>query len=265
MRVWAVANQKGGVGKTTTTVTLGGLLSERGLRTLLVDLDPHGSMTAYFGHEPEAVDHSAYSLFQQAASGARVDAAELIRSTDFEGLDLLCSSTGLATVERQAGAQAGMGLVLQGALQGLAGRYEHVLIDCPPALGVLMINALAACEHLLIPVQTEFLALKGLERMRRSLEMIQRSRGSVLSYTVVPTMFDRRTRASIQSLRRLREEYAEGLWHSVIPIDTQFREASNAGRPLSIMNRRARGSIAFAELLDTLLARELREPARAVS
>jgi chromosome partitioning protein len=128
-----------------------------------------------------------------------------------------------------------------------------------------MINALAACEHLLIPVQTEFLALKGLERMQRSLEMIQRSRGSALSYTVVPTMFDRRTRASIQSLRRLREEYAQNLWHSVIPIDTQFREASKAGRPLSIMNRRARGSIAFAELLDTLLARELREPARAVS
>jgi chromosome partitioning protein len=117
----------------------------------------------------------------------------------------------------------------------------------------------------LIPVQTEFLALKGLERMQRSLEMIQRSRGSVLSCTVVPTMFDRRTRASIQSLRRLREEYAQNLWHSVIPIDTQFREASKAGRPLSIMNRRARGAIAFAELLETLLTREGREPARAVS
>ena len=135
MKVWAVANQKGGVGKTTTTVTLGGLLAERGSRTLLVDLDPHGSMTAYFGHEPESVESSTYSLFRQMADGERPNASPLIRSTDFEGLDLLCSSTGLATVERQVGAQAGMGLVLQGALARLGEAYQHILIDCPPALG----------------------------------------------------------------------------------------------------------------------------------
>lgn len=265
MNVWAVANQKGGVGKTTTTVTLGGLLAERGIRTLLVDLDPHGSMTAYFGHEPESVEHSVYSLFRQVAEGARPDAASLIRTTTFEGLDLLCASTGLATLERQAAVQPGMGLVLHGALQRLLGSYDRVLIDCPPALGVLMINALAACDHLIIPVQTEFLALKGLERMLRSLGMIERSRGSPLSYTVVATMFDRRTRASIQSLRRLRSEHAQSLSRSVIPVDTQFRDASKAGKPLSIMNPRARGVAAFRELLDSLLGEpqtELRRVAR---
>lgn len=250
MKIWAVANQKGGVGKTTTAVTLAGHLCRRGSATLLVDLDPHGSMTAYFGHDPDTIEHGVYQLFQSEA----LPTTALIVPSANEGLSLMPASTALATLDRQLGTQEGKGLVLLHALQGLDAHYEHVIIDCPPVLGILMINALAACQHLLVPVQTEFLALKGLERIVRTLDMITRSRHQRLPYTIVPTMFDRRTRASISSLRALRKRYGEELWDGVIPVDTRFREASMHGQPLSILQPRSRGALAYETLLDRLLA-----------
>ena len=115
-----------------------------------------------------------------------------------------------------------------------------------------MINALAACDQLLIPVQTEFLALKGLDRMLHTLSMINHSRSQGLPYLVVPTMYDQRTRSSIQSLKSLKEVHGTGVWDSVIPIDTHFRDASKAGIPLPVMTPNSRGSIAYSELLESL-------------
>ncbi|MGM0592949.1 MAG: ParA family protein [Pseudomonadota bacterium] len=252
MQVWSIANQKGGVGKTTTTISLAGLLAQRGQRVLMVDLDPHGSLTTYCGYDPDTIETSVYSLFHMEGD-QRPSALELVVPTSAEGLDLLPASTALATLDRQLGSKEGMGLVLARAILRLAGQYDHVFIDCPPVLGVLMVNALAASNRLLIPVQTEFLALKGLERMLRTLNMILRARQRPLEYLIVPTMFDRRTRASLESLKSLKEKYPEQIWKSVIPVDTQFREASRQGLPLNYLNPQARGSIAYATLLDTLL------------
>jgi len=252
MQVWSIANQKGGVGKTTTTVTLSGLLAQRGSRVLMVDLDPHGSMTTYFGYDPDTIETSVYSLFQLEGD-QRPSASDLVVPTNIENLYLLPASTALATLDRQLGAKEGMGLILARAILKLAGEYDHVFIDCPPVLGVLMVNALAASNRLLIPVQTEFLALKGLERMLRTLNMILRARQRPLEYQIIPTMFDRRTRASLESLKSLKEKYPDTIWKSVIPIDTQFREASRQGLPLNVLNPHARGAIAYATLLDTLL------------
>jgi chromosome partitioning protein len=253
MTVWAIANQKGGVGKTTTAVTLGGWLARTGHDVLLVDLDPHGSMTSYFGLDPESLDRGVYTLFERSVAKEPLDPASAIHPTGFEHLSLLPASTALATLDRQLGSQGGMGLVVARALRETGQRFEHVLIDCPHMMGVLMVNALAACEHLIVPVQTEFLALKGLERMVHSLEMIQRSRKMNLPYTIVPTMFDRRTRAAIESLRQVRERYKEKVWESMIPVDTQFREASKAGVPLSLRAPGSRGARAYQKLLETLL------------
>jgi chromosome partitioning protein len=254
MKIWTVANQKGGVGKTTTTVTLAGLLAARGHTTLMVDTDPYGSLTAYFGLDPDSLEHSLYSLFREPTS----DPAPLVRGTKVERLYLLPASTALATLDRQLGAAPGMGLVISRALAQLAPRFEFVLIDCSPQLGILLVNALAACEHLVIPVQTEFLSLKGLERMQHTLAMIQRSRQKPLPRMIVPTLFDRRTKASIECLSQLRERCAEQLWRSVIPVDTQFRDASKAGVPLSSLAPQARGALAYGELLDTLLGADSR-------
>ena len=253
MKVWAVANQKGGVGKTTSVVSLGGLLAQRGYRTLLLDMDPHGSMSSYFRLDPDRTENSLYRLFQIKQSHMSIPPQNLIHQTEYENLSLLPASTAMATLDRQLGGSDGMGLVVKHALEALSSKYDFALIDCPPLLGVLMVNALAACDHLIIPVQTEFLAVKGLERMLRTLSMIGRANHRVPNYTILPTMFDRRTRASVATLRLLRERHSSMLWRSVIPIDTQFREASRLGVPLPIKAPNDRGSLAYGELLNDLL------------
>ena len=252
MKVWAVANQKGGVGKTTTAVNLAGHLVRRGQRVLLVDMDPHGSMTAYFGQDPDMLEKSNYLLFQAAASELADTCQQIILKTSVEGLDLLPASTAMATIDRQLGAQKGKGLILRQALLTQQEHYDHVLIDCPPLLGILMVNALAACSHLILPVQTEFLALKGLERMMHTLSMIMKSRQGNLDYTIVATMYDKRTRAAQESVDMLKRLYREYLATTIIPIDTQFRDASKQGLPLSVLHPKSRGSEAYAELLDEL-------------
>jgi len=252
VKIWAVANQKGGVGKTTTAVSLAGHLVTQGSRVLLVDMDPQGSMTSYFGYDPDDMPRSIYSLFQLDDFSYQTVSNTLIK-TSVDQLMLLPASTALATLDRQLGTKAGKGLVLKKSLSTLEQHFDYILIDCLPMLGILMVNALAACDRLLLPVQTEFLALKGLDRMMNTLEMITKSRKMPLHSTIVPTMFDRRTRASIESLRELREKYQEKVWESVIPVDTQFREASRKGLPISLMNKSTRGSKAYEALLAHLL------------
>lgn len=254
MKIWAVANQKGGVGKTTSAVSLGGLLARRGYQTLLLDMDPHGSMSSYFRFDPDQAENSLYRLFQSAKARIDLPPQTIIRSTKFQNLDLLPASTALATLDRQLGTSDGMGLVVSHVLKKVSTDYDFVLIDCPPLLGLLMVNALAACEHLVIPVQTEFLAAKGLERMLQTLSMIGRSKHPVPEYTIVPTMYDQRTRASVSTLKLLQDNHTSCLWGSVIPIDTQFREASHEGVPLPIKEPKSRGSLAYEQLLDDLLA-----------
>lgn len=260
MKVWAVANQKGGVGKTTTVVSLAGLCTLKGERTLIVDLDPHGSLTAYFQLDPERIEHSVYDLF-----AGSVPAQSILCETGVERLVLLPAAIALATLDRQIGARAGMGLVLRRALQEISERFDRVLLDCPPMLGVLMINALAASHHVIIPVQTEFLALKGLQRMVHTLAMMQRSRAHTLLYSVVPTQYDRRTRASVEALEELRRCYRQQLWDGVIPVDTQFREASKRGSPLTVLRPWARGSRAYRQLLGALEAAPPIPPMQAVN
>jgi chromosome partitioning protein len=146
-----------------------------------------------------------------------------------------------------------MGLVISKTLAILWDDYDYVLIDSPPVLGVLMINALAACQQLIIPVQTEFLAIKGLERMVRTLTMINRARKRPVPFLIVPTLFDRRTQASNKSLRSLKDTYEELVWHSVVPVDTKLRDASAAGIAPSALDPNARGIKAYASLMDSLL------------
>ncbi|WP_432697753.1 ParA family protein [Marinobacterium sp. YM272] len=259
MQVWAVANQKGGVGKTTTVVTLAGLLADVGYKVLLVDLDPHGSLTSYFRYDPDELEHSVYDLFEQLQVDEK-RAKSLILPSSQEGIDLMPASTALATLERRAVGKEGMGLQVAKALATQRQSYDFVLIDSPPVLGVLMVNALAACNHLLVPVQTEFLALKGLQRMIRTIEMVNRARRNKLDYTIIPTFYDRRTQASVSSLRELHKRYEERMSTAVVPVDTKFRNASLKGLVPSSLDAGSRGVHAYAKLLRNLL--EQRREAR---
>ncbi|MDF2181373.1 ParA family protein [Neptuniibacter sp. CAU 1671] len=259
MRVWAVANQKGGVGKTTTVVSLAGLLAEVGYRVLLIDLDPHGSLTSYFGYDPDEVELSVYDLLSGDVPVTAEGVTGLLRNTSHDSIKMIPASTALATLERKAISSQGMGLMIARALKQLDSQFDYVLIDSPPVLGVLMVNALAACEHLLVPVQTEFLALKGLERMLRTIHMINRARKNKLQYTIIPTFYDRRTQASVLSLRELHHQYPHEISNTVIPVDTKFRNASIRGVVPSDLDTSSRGVNAYARLLRTLLEQQKRE------
>lgn len=248
METWVVANQKGGVGKTTTTLTLGALLASRGKKVLLIDLDPHGSLTSYLKYDPDSVEGSMYEVFMSSGS-----INEYCNETNIHGVYFLPASPALATLDRQFGFQQGAGIALKQALSQLELEFDYVLIDCPPTLGILMINALAAADFLIIPVQTEYLALKGLERMKHTLAMIARARNDSIPVLIVPSLYDRRTRASRDTLEKLYEGYSDELWDLVIPIDTQLRDASKMGLPLSLINPHARGVKAFEALLNTIL------------
>ncbi len=249
MQTWIVANQKGGVGKTTTVVSMAASLAQRGQRVLMIDLDPHGSLTTYFSMDESGLQASVYNLFQDA----ELHAGSLISATRFGNLWLMPSAAALATLDRQLGAQLGKGTVLRQALVKVRDGFDYVLIDCPPTLGILMINALAAGDLLALPVQTEFLALKGLERMLVTLSMINKARVTPIPFMIVPTLFDRRTKASRDALSYLQEKHSAHLWELIIPVDTQFRDASKAGIPLPLLQPSARGALAYESLVDTLL------------
>ena len=254
MRVWAVANQKGGVGKTTTSIALAGLLADAGKRVVVVDLDPHGSMTSYFAQDPDSLERSAYDLFLHQGTVPQGLPQRLLLPTSHERIKLLPASTALATLERQSPGQSGLGLVIAKSLAQLWGEFDHAVIDSPPLLGILMVNALAASQQLVIPVQTEFLAVKGLERMVSTLAMINRSRKQALPYLIVPTLFDRRTQASMSTLRALRNSYPEQLWPAYIPVDTRLRDASRAGLTPSQFDSNCRAVLAYRALLKHLLS-----------
>ncbi len=256
MKIWAVANQKGGVGKTTSVVGLGGLLASAGMRVLLIDLDPHGSLTSYFKQNPDELENSVYQLFQHQGNVPEHLPRQLILNSGFARLDFLPASTHLAMLERQATNQGGAGLVISRTLAWLWNDYDYVLMDTPPMLGVLLINAMAACQMLLLPVQTEFLALKGLERMMRTLQMVMKSQKRELPYWVIPTMFDRRTQASVGSLRLLRQTYDGHIWPAAISVDTRLRDASKAGVPPNLFDPGGRAVKAYASLLNYLLTHE---------
>ncbi|MCE0494578.1 ParA family protein [Vibrio salinus] len=248
MIVWSIANQKGGVGKTTTTITLAGLLCQQGKRVLLVDTDPHASLTTYLGYDSDDMDKNLFDLFQ-IEKLTQQSVQSLIINSEIGGLDIIPAHMSLATLDRVMGNRSGMGLILKKALLELKHIYDYVLIDCPPILGVMMVNALAASDRILIPVQTEFLAMKGLERMIRTLAIMQRSRSREFKVTIVPTMYDKRTKASLLTLNQLKKDYPDQVWSSAVPIDTKFRDASLKRLPASHFASGSRGVFAYKQLL----------------
>lgn len=249
MIIWTVANQKGGVGKTTTTVTLGGLLAQRGERVILVDTDPHASLSYYFGIDSEELSHSVYDVFLAGKNLTKDRVLDSLCPTKLDSLFILPATMALATLDRKMGSQGGMGLILKKALRLVSDEFDFALIDCPPVLGVLMVNALAACSRILVPVQTEFLALKGLDRMMHTLEIMEKSQNTKFNHTIVPTMYDKRTNAALDAYKKLRATYGASVWSSVIPVDTRFREASQAQTPPSMFCPKSRGVFAYNSLL----------------
>lgn len=266
MQVWTVANQKGGVGKTTSAVTLGGFGATEGKRVLLVDLDPQGSMSAYFGLEPKAMDASSANLLAEESQINRKSITDTVVDLPYENLSIIPASPSLITLERTSQNRRGFGLTMGQSLSLLEDDFDLIIIDCPPSLGVLMINAVVASTRLIIPVQAEFLSLKGFGRMQSTVDMVQRSLETTIDRVVVPTMVDRRTQACQHTVRSLRNEFPVDLWPGQIPTDTKLRDASRLGVPANLYQPQAKGVSAYGSLfryLDSKLpAQEKRDAKR---
>jgi chromosome partitioning protein len=250
-RIAAIANQKGGVAKTTTTVNLAAGLALRGHPVLIIDLDPQANASTGLGVNRDLVDKSTYDLLSKERS-----LREVVRSTDIRGLDLVPSSLDLAGAEVELVGAMARERKLAEALEDVADDYELVLLDCPPSLGLLTVNALAAAHDLIVPVQCEYYALEGLgqligtaERVRRSLNPDLRIAGFLL------TMFDARTKLAGQVADEVRSHFGDLVFETVIPRSVRLSEAPSFGEPVLTLDPSARGSIAYRLLAAEVEAR----------
>lgn len=259
MQIWAVANQKGGVGKTTTTLALGRALSLRNQRVLLIDLDPHASLSRAFGVDEFPPPTGVMELFAEPAMALHA----LARPSALPGLQYVCAQPALATLERRSASAPGLGLALQKALKDPALAFDYVLLDCAPQLGLLMINALAAADRLIIPTQAEPLALYGLDGMVRTGEMVERSRGRPLPISILPTLFDRRTRTGNETLRQMQDRHGERVWEDAIPVDTSISNPAALTVPVTSDAYPGRALSAYRRALEWLRACDARVLERA--
>lgn len=240
-RVIAVANQKGGVGKTTTTVNVAACLAERGYRTLLVDLDPQANASTGLGLEPRELEHSVYHVMLHGRS-----ADSCIEPTEVKNLFVLPSSLDLAGAEIELVAMLSREHRLRLAIESVIDDYDYVLIDCPPSLGLLTINALTAAKEVLVPIQCEYYALEGLGQLMRNVELVRASLNPTLQIShILLVMFDPRTNLAGQVVDEVREHFGPRVCANVIPRTVRLSEAPSFGQPITTFDSESRGAAAY--------------------
>ena len=243
-KIIAVANQKGGVGKTTTAVNLAAALGEAGHRTLLCDLDPQGNTTSGNGVDKRGLERSTYELLID-----RVPATEVRRSTASPGLDLLPASMDLAGAEVEMADMPHRERLLKDALLPVLGEYDYVIVDCPPSLGFLTVNALVAADTLLIPVQCEYYALEGLSQLIASVRQVKRLYNPHLDIEgVLLTMFDGRLNLTQQVAQEIKRFFPRKVFATVVPRTVRLSEAPSFGQPVLSYDRRSKGAEAYRAL-----------------
>jgi chromosome partitioning protein len=248
-RVLAVANQKGGVGKTTTVVNLGAYLAEAGRRVLVVDADAQGNATTGLGLSKDG-EPSIYDVLVGGMS-----AVEATRPTQVEGLHILPSTVDLAGAEIELVERGRREFRLQEALVPLVERYDFILIDTPPSLGLLTVNALVAADGVIVPIQCEYYALEGLTQLMRTVRLVQENLNPRLEITgVLLTMFDGRTNLSIQVADEVKRHFPGRVFRAVVPRNVRLSEAPSHGRPISRYDPRSRGAEVYRELAEEVMA-----------
>ncbi len=244
MTTVAIANQKGGVGKSTTAINLAAALSLQGERVLLVDLDPQGNATSGLGIDRGAIELSIYDILLHDA-----DPEDAIEPTSVRGLHAIPATIDLAGAEVELVPQLSRETRLKGALSRVHDGYDFVVIDCPPSLGLLTINALAAANEVFIPIQCEYYALEGLSQLMQNVDLIRRNLNPALEVGgVVLTMYDARTNLSEDVATQVREFFGDKAYRTIIPRSVRLSEAPSFGEPIEAFDPMSRGAIAYRQL-----------------
>lgn len=261
LKVITISNEKGGVAKTTSTLSLGAALAELGYRVLVVDLDAQANLTLSLGFEPGEAEHTSSEIM--------LDNAPLLsacRKTDVENLDLIPSNSRIETSEQFLPVRTNYTTILQRAIASASSMpYDFIIIDCPPALGAITQNALAAADLLLIPTQAEYFSAYALRNMMTLIRRIREEHNPNLAYRILVTMLDKRNRTHRNIHDQLRATFGEGVFNTVIEIDTKLRESTIAGLPITRYKPGSRGSTQYRvlaqELMEYAKETENRQPA----
>lgn len=248
-KIIAVANQKGGVGKTTTSVNLSAAIGMAGHKTLLVDIDPQGNATSGVGIDKRGVKLSSYNVIIEG-----IKANEAIIKTEFEKLDILPSSMDLAAAELELAEIEHRESRIKNALADVRSEYEYIFIDCPPSLGLITANALCAADSLLVPIQPEYYALEGLSQLMNTVRRIKRTYNDRLEIEgVLLTMYDGRLNLTQQVVAEVKRFFSRKVFSSVIPRGVRLSEAPSFGKPIMYFDKSCKGSVMYKALADELI------------
>ena len=251
-RVVAVCNQKGGVGKTTTTINLGAALAQFGRRVLLVDFDPQGALSVGLGIQPHELDLTVYNLLMERGTSA----SEVVVKTSVAGMELLPSNIDLSGAEVQLVHEVGREFVLGGVLEPLVPDYDVVLIDCQPSLGLLTVNALACADGIIVPLECEYFAMRGVALLTETIDKVSRRINPRLAMDgLLATMYDSRTLHSREVLTRVVDRFGDEVFHTVISRTVRFPDATVAGEPITSFDPASTGASSYRELAKEVLQR----------
>jgi len=261
-RIIAIANQKGGVGKTTTAINLGACLAAAERKTLIIDIDPQGNATSGVGVNKENVEHSIYEVL---VDGLPI-ADAIIPEVHFPYLDVVPATRDLVGVEVELVSRAGREGVLRRAVEAVRDRYDFILIDAPPSLGLLTLNTLTAADAVLIPIQCEFYALEGLSQLLNTVRIVQRNLNPRLQIEgVLLTMFDQRLNLSKQVAEEAKEYFGATVYNTTIPRNVRIAEAPSFGKPIILYDILSLGAKSYLSLAREVIARNATRAADAVA
>lgn len=251
-RIIAIANQKGGVGKTTTSINLSACLAEKGMKVLAIDLDPQGNMTSGLGVDKDEVEHTIFELFLGECS-----IQECIQNTAVENVKLIASNAELAAAEIELIGKEDQQYILKNKVDYVRDDYDFVIIDCPPSLNVLTINALTTANSVLVPIQCEYYALEGLSQLIRTINLVQeRLSPSLQLEGVVFTMYDVRTNLSNQVVESVKENLDTKIYDTMIPRNIRLAEAPSFGIPINMYDPKSAGAESYRKLAQEIIDRK---------
>ena len=248
-RVIAIANQKGGVGKTTTAINLSACLADLGKKVLVLDLDPQGNMTSGLGVDKDEIERSVYDLI---IGNAGIE--ECICKNVLDNLDVLPSNIDLSAAEIEMIGVENKEFILKNEMEKIKDDYDFVIIDCPPALSMLTINAMTTADSVLVPIQCEYYALEGLTQLIHTIELVQERLNSSLQIEgVVFTMYDARTNLSLQVVENVKDNLNQNIYKTIIPRNIRLAEAPSYGMPINMYDPKSAGAESYMQLADEVI------------